>query len=513
MSVAVPAAQSGGAAALVTVTGARSSVGINRLFVGVNGLFEWFRPQAGVGGEEGLLWPRAQFQVGIDHLLDRIDDALGAKAWTGDAGQGRIFRARASEQQLVVLIAPLFDAQNANRPDVMVSAGVDAARNLDLEFAHLVLARRQPRRDALGNGNGARIGERTVVKARAGDDVSREPGVGFGQADRFYLLINRPEVTQPHVRQHQILLVGDAHLIEGVALGKLGDRLHLGGRGIAGNAADRFQRNGDDGVTWLLVGMRVAGHPAIEAAIRRAQARRRRPRRKGGWGEIIRDALDLRLGQLEHAVFDAGPFRLDLGGKGVRAEVVDEDFDARLVDVVAPAMQIVDAQDGLDVAQQVRFGQYIADFFGEIGCAPLAAPDPNRKTQAAVTEALQLEANVVGLDRTAVMLRGRDADFELARQKAELGVERGPLPDDFGIGSRIRNFLGRGTGEVVGGDVAHVVARGLDGVHLNLGQLLQDVGNIRQFGPIELQILARGEVPEAPIIGARKVGKLAQLAR
>ena len=171
-------------------------------------------------------------------------------------------------------------------------------------------------------------------------------------------------------------------------LGKLGDRLHLARRGIAGNAADRFQRDGDNSITRLLVGVGVAGHPAIEAPIRRAQARKRRPRGKCGWGEIVSNARDLRGGQLEHAVFDAGPFRLDLGGKGVRAEAIDENFDAGLVDVVAPAMQIVDAQDRLEVAQQVRFGQCIADFFGEIGRAPLAAPDPDRKTQAALAEAL-----------------------------------------------------------------------------------------------------------------------------
>src|SRR5262245_53714722 len=375
---------------------------------GIEGLLEGLGPQAAIGGEKGLLRPGAQFQVGVDHRLDRIDDAIGAKARTGDAGQGRILRARASEQQLVVFLAPLLDAQNADRPDVMVSAGVEAARNLDLELTHLVLARRQPRRDALGNGNGARIGEPTVVEAGAGDDVGREPGIGFGETDRLQRLIDRPEVAHPHVRQYQVLLVADAHLIEGEALRQLGDRLHLGGRGIAGNAADRFQRDGDNGETRLLVGVGVARHPAIEATIRRAQARRRRFPLKRGRLKIVPNARNLRRGQLEHTVFDATPFRLDLGGKGVRAEAVDEDLDAGLVDVVAPAVQVVDAQDGLDVAEEVRFGQPIADFLGEVGRAPLAAPDPHGKTQATVIEAFQLEANVVGLDRAAVMLAGRD---------------------------------------------------------------------------------------------------------
>ena len=63
----------------------------------------------------------------------------------------------------------------------------------------------------------------------------------------------------------------DAHLVEGIALGEVGDRVHLVGGGVAGHAADRLQRDGDDGVARLLVRMRVARHPAIEGALRRTQ--------------------------------------------------------------------------------------------------------------------------------------------------------------------------------------------------------------------------------------------------
>jgi hypothetical protein len=43
------------------------------------------------------------------------------------------------------------------------------------------------------------------------------------------------------MRQHKVLLVADAELVERVALGKVGDRLHLLGRGIAGSAADGLE--------------------------------------------------------------------------------------------------------------------------------------------------------------------------------------------------------------------------------------------------------------------------------
>ena len=50
-------------------------------------------------------------------------------------------------------------------------------------------------------------------------------------------------------------------------------------------------------------------------------------------------------------------------------------------------------------------------------------------------------------------------------------------------------------------------------MHLDLRQLRENVGNIGEFGPIELQVLARGEMAKAPVIGARDVGELVQLAR
>ena len=199
--------------------------------------------------------------------------------------------------------------------------------------------------------------------------------------------------------------------------------------------------------------------------------------------------------------------------EGLGADLVHQDLDARLVLVVAPAVQIVDAQDGLQVAQQVGLGQVVADQLGDDGRAALAAADIDGKAEAAVGEALQLQADVVHLDGGAVVLGGRHGDLELARQEAELGVQRRPLADDLRVGARIGDLVGGGAGEVVGGDVADAVAGGLDGVHLDLGQLVQDVGDVGELRPVELQVLARGEVAGAAVVGARDVGELAHLAR
>ena len=50
-------------------------------------------------------------------------------------------------------------------------------------------------------------------------------------------------------------------------------------------------------------------------------------------------------------------------------------------------------------------------------------------------------------------------------------------------------------------------------MHLDAGQLGQDVGRVLQRGPVELQVLAGGEMAVAAIVFARDLGELAHLAR
>ena len=55
----------------------------------------------------------------------------------------------------------------------------------------------------------------------------------------------------------------------------------------------------------------------------------------------------------QRAVLDRLPLVLDLLGEFLDAELVHQDLDARLVDVVAAAVLVVDAQDRLDIAQEI----------------------------------------------------------------------------------------------------------------------------------------------------------------
>ena len=50
-------------------------------------------------------------------------------------------------------------------------------------------------------------------------------------------------------------------------------------------------------------------------------------------------------------------------------------------------------------------------------------------------------------------------------------------------------------------------------MHADIGQRLQDGGHIGQFGPVELDVLARGEVAGALVPYLRDMGQLAHLVR
>jgi hypothetical protein len=64
---------------------------------------------------------------------------------------------------------------------------------------------------------------------------------------------------------------------------------------------------------------------------------------------------------------------------------------------------------------------------------------------------------------------------------------------------------------MIGGDVADAVAAGLDRMHLDVGQRIENVGRVLELRPVELDVLARREVTKAAIPFARDEGELAQL--
>src|SRR5687768_5520956 len=118
-------------------------------------LLEGCRADAAIGVKEGLGLVLTVGDVGVDDGLDRIDDFGGREPLADDLADRCAFIAGAAERDLVKLLALLLDAEDADMAGVVVAAGVDAAGDLDLQRADLLLPRGigEPLGDTLGNGN------------------------------------------------------------------------------------------------------------------------------------------------------------------------------------------------------------------------------------------------------------------------------------------------------------------------------------------------------------------------
>ncbi len=121
--------------------------------------------------------------------------------------------------------------------------------------------------------------------------------------------------------------------------------------------------------------------------------------------------------------------------------------------------------------------------------------------------------DVMCLDGGAVVLGPRHRDLELARQKAELGMQARPLTDQLRGRARILDLVGGDAGEMIGRDIADAIAGGLDGVHLDIGEKVEDIGHVLELGPVELEILPRGEMAVAAIVAVADQRELPHLPR
>ena len=239
--------------------------------------------------------------------------------------------------------------------------------------------------DGGGDGDRLGVGEVAEVAARAADDAGQQADVGRRQAGRLRRLPDFVEVGLADVGEDDVLLVRDAQFAEAVAVGEFGDAFHLLGGDVAGRDAVRLQRQRDGGVARHLVRVRVAVDPAGEGlfavpVLLEAEVDGRQVVVVGG-AEVRGDALEFGLREGRRAVREVRPLGLDLAGEFLDAERLDEDLDARLVDVVAAAEAVVDAQDGLGVGEEVLPGQELAHHLAADRGAPEAAADDHAEAR------------------------------------------------------------------------------------------------------------------------------------
>ena len=200
-------------------------------------------------------------------------------------------------------------------------------------------------------------------------------------------------------------------------------------------------------------------------------------------------------------------------GENRQGHFLDQNLDPRLVDIVSPAEAVVDPQDRIEVVEYLLPGKELADHVADDGRASHTAAHQHPKSDLAVCIANRMNADVVHQRCCSIVRRSTYRDLEFARQIGELGMERGPLPEQLRVGARVDELVPGDAGKVIGGDVAHAVAAGLNGMHLDACKLCQDVRNVLEPGPVELDILTCGEVAVASVILAADVRQLAQLGR
>src|ERR1700719_1226228 len=157
-------------------TGAPSSTRTNRsstirpaLTSRMDALLEWLDADALDGVEENFAGAFAQLHVGGDDVLDHVDHLAGRHRRPEQGAEFRVLVGAAADRQLVIFLAVLLDAENADVADMVMAAGVDAAGNVDVQPAEAAGEAEiaEAARQLLGDGNRARIGEAAIVEAGA----------------------------------------------------------------------------------------------------------------------------------------------------------------------------------------------------------------------------------------------------------------------------------------------------------------------------------------------------------
>ena len=115
------------------------------------------------------------------------------------------------------------------------------------------------------------------------------------------------------------------------------------------------------------------------------------------------------------------------------------------------------------------------------------------------------------LNRGAVLCGTADGDFEFTRQIGKFRMQGRPLTNQLAPGARVFHFIIGDTSKLVAGGVTDTVATGLNGVHLHLGQVGQDIRHILKGRPVQLKVLPRGEMAVTTVIAASNLSQGTQL--
>src|ERR1700761_5457726 len=174
---------------------------------GIDALPEWLDAEPLHRVDEQFVGPGAQRQISLDDILDDVGDFVEFHRRADQRAELGVLIGAAADGDLVDFLAVLLDAENADMADMVMAAGIDAAGNIDVQPADQVggIMVGKAARQFLRDRDRTRIRQRTIVEARAGDDIRDQVDVGRGEAELVQRLPQRRQVTPRHMRQRQVL--------------------------------------------------------------------------------------------------------------------------------------------------------------------------------------------------------------------------------------------------------------------------------------------------------------------
>src|SRR5208283_823334 len=116
------------------------------------------------------------------------------------------------------------------------------------------------------------------------------------------------------------------------------------------------------------------------------------------------------------------------------------------------------------------------------------------------------EGDVVDFGIGAPVGAGGDGDFEFAREIVEIGIAGELLIDGESDGRDVGDFACVETGERAASDVAGDIAAGAGGAEADAVQLVEEVGEGFDADPVELDVLADGDVGNAIAVAIGEIG-------
>ncbi len=157
-------------------------------------------------------------------------------------------------------------------------------------------------------------------------------------------------------------------------------------------------------------------------------------------------------------------------------------------------------------------GQEFANLRADNRRAAETATHQHAEADVAGIVTYNVQADVVYADGGTVRLSAVDGNLELARQEGEFRVEGRPLTDDFAPRTRVNQLVSSNAGKLIGRGVADTVAAGLNGVHLDFGQVGQNIRHVFQGRPVELHVLTGTEMYIALVVLTGNQGQFAHLS-